>query len=273
MFKKIYLSIIDKIKLLPCILFIIFILLAVYNIYDIACSDTHAFLFDSDTDSIASQEWTNRPVQTRSIQELDGIPIYEMSGTGSQYQSQVINPEVINGTRTYNAYNPNYVYTNEGWRTELPENSYSACLSYNDYNVINPDYRNAARIPNVSSYPAQYPIDSYPLGEIEPSRSHLKNNTVHWADQNPMNIKDSHNTSFISNFKDKVNNKLSNLDRKLEKDLKKYHESRILEQVESSNNYFIKGQGWITRKDLRDLNRKGFTVQNSKVVKLPFSQK
>lgn len=229
MFVNFALIILNNIRLLYWIFSIVNIILMLCSTYDLFAG--HVLLFDSDTDSITSQDWASRPVEImgrrsldefgdRSIPELDGRPIHELEGNTHQ--------------RTYNAYDPNYVQTSQGWRTELPT---SHSTSHDGYH--HSGHGRVDRIPNPSHYPPSAPSattrDSYPLGEIssrgtrhstllgeiEPTKSDLNHNGIYSGSSNSGAIvytKDYRsNVSLFSVIKDKFIQGYKHYDRKLEK--------------------------------------------------------
>lgn len=150
MFTNFALIILNNIRLLSIIFWILNILLMLYNSYDLCVVHVH---FDSDSDSITSQGWEGRSVEimddNRSIHELDGRSLYELEGN-SQNTDQ----------RTYTAYDVNYVQTSQGWRTELPTGHFTRHYDHH----LGSDRLH--RVSNPSYYPPSSKRDSYPLGEI-----------------------------------------------------------------------------------------------------------
>jgi hypothetical protein len=152
------------------ILYIIFLIVTIF-IYNINYSTP--ILFDDGT---------------YSIPELEGDTYYARDISHNQPQ------------RIYTAYNPNYVLTSEGYRTELPNNT----VPYNF------DREYTERIPNPSHYPSyNYPISSHPHPHPHP---HLhpnedvpvelpttRANNVHFVGVSPTHSHFSRNEIFHGN--------------------------------------------------------------------------
>lgn len=265
-----------------------------YNIYEFS---THTYLFDSDSESLSSVDWRERPVEVRnrSVYELDGRSIHELDGRSIRHlenrfaQTSLHNEDQ---TKIYNPYNPNYVQTSQGWRTELPVSHYTS-RSENNWS-INYTSDNISRIPHPSHYREDlhstfsYPlgeIDSqasdvgtYPLGEIEPTRSHLDNNGIYSGNLNSNVIEHTKNyrhpdTTYFSRFINRIKRGFDYIDQKVEKDLVKYHEKCRFQAELERKRLYIKGYGRVTNSELRYLNNSGYSVENSRVVKMLYRKK
>nr|YP_010690216.1 hypothetical protein PQ570_mgp20 [Neopestalotiopsis cubana]WBU13055.1 hypothetical protein [Neopestalotiopsis cubana] len=257
-------------------IWIYLILLLLWNIYELS---VHPHLFDSDTDSISSMEWRDRPVEVNnSVYELDGRSVHPLDNRFAQ-------PLENTNQRVYNAYNPNYVETSQGWRTELPVNEYTP---RNDHWIT--DYRNLPHINHPSHYPGQPSTllgeiqseasiaDTYPIGEIEPTRSDLDRNGIYSGNLNSTAVERTTNyrhpdTTYFSRFKNRIKRNVDYVDKKVEKDLTKYHKKHRIEEELHASKLSIKGHGRITHSDLRTLNNSGYTVENSKIIKMLPSKK
>lgn len=235
--------------------FFIFLLTNLYQ-----CS-TELYLCDDGPENIPHEQWTNRSVKQ------------------------------LNQTRQYSAYDPNFVQTSQGWRTELPATQYSSRSDYNDW-IHHYSSDNISRIPNPSHYPGVYPVDlhstvtyplgeisfagsvdTYPLGEIEPTRSDLDRDGIYSGNSNPNIIEHTKNyrhpdTTYFERLKNRIQRGYNYVDKKIEKDLTKYSEKCVKENIKLDKMYYTKETGWLNRGDLRALNRKGYTVENSKIIKM-----
>jgi len=210
------------------------------------------FFFDGDS----LYEWSNRSTE---IHELEGnTPIESPSHKEKHYV----------------AYNHGVVPTSEGLRIEL------------DNTEALPQRPQPNRIPSVWSYPPadyQYSTqlgsidsnndnNSYPLGSLSPTSSHLQENGIYsgspYFHHRNIPIEKSNPTSFLTTVKNKVNKiyqKLENFENRLvEESIKRKNEEYLKER----SMYYIKGKGWINKLDRQALHRLGYTVKDSKVIKL-----
>lgn len=256
-------------------IWIYWMIILFWNIYELS---VHPHLFDSDTDSISSMEWRDRPVEVNnSVYELDGRSVHPLD---NRYAQTSI--ENTDQGRIYSAYNPNYVETSQGWRTELPVNEYTP---RNDHWITDYTYNNLPRMSHPSHYPGEPSTllgeinsrasiaDSYDIGEIEPTRSDLDRNGIYSGNLNSTVVERSTNyrhpeTTYFSRFKNRIKRSVDSIDQKVEKDLTKYHKKHRIEEELHASKLSIKGHGRITHSDLRTLNNSGYTVENSKIIKM-----
>lgn len=256
-----------------------------YAIIFIICISQNSFAFLLDGDNIPE-------LDGRSIQRMDNIP--ELDGRPVQRINFQPNYETNNYTSTpfnnriYHAYNPGVVSTTEGYRVELADNNitreqYGANIATdtvefmryrgNPHRILPPVLSYSDYFDNNNDITRALTHEDQPLndndkeenGRISPTRSDMEKEGIYFGTQIDQRLRKS--TSSKSCFVKKVYSKAEKLEKKYEDSVLKYMDrQRELEQYRLCENY-IKGKGYINKKEIWKLINKGYTVKNGKVVK------
>lgn len=189
-------------------------------------------------------------------------------------------------TEGYRPYNPNLIPTNQGFRVELDNREIHPSVvnhiphSYNETSQnsylgggrnrppfpINTPFSNQESV-LLGSIHSDDPSDL--IGIIEPTRSEIEYNGNYAG-----NPEYSGELSLVKSSccLEKIKNKIRDGYKKLEKwennMVRRELERRQKEYQLEKSIYYIRGQGWIKPCQLRSLEKAGYTVKDSKVVKL-----
>lgn len=221
--------------------------------------------------------------------------VYYLDDTGNQ-------GNVFMG-RTYQAYNPNYVPTSEGFRAELDSREIYEIDSREIYRgsdgqigeVIR-QRKPFQRVPNPSHFQSAAPThsdligsihpsdESYNIGVIEPTRSEIEHNGFYYAGSNSNIPKPTpnfreHGTSLSTIVKEKMKNFANKINEdhkrnivrsvKREDDYNKYMRRLYKYEFEINNSErYVKGLGRLSKAEVTRLYKKGKIIKNGKIVKM-----
>lgn len=208
--------------------------------------------------------------------------------------------EGVNPDRQYMAYNPGIVPTNQGYRVEIDSRpiyelegespnyvgTNQGFIPELNNNEIHPN--RILRIPHPSHYNNENYSEfnennTHSMGDynrrpqnIEPTRSQLEDNGYYSGNPNPnsVHIMNVNKPKFFEKFKDKALNKYNKLEKNYEKSLmREIEKKRELQEYYTKTHYIKKENAWLSSSEVRSLHRKGLTVQNSKLIKIPAKPK